>query len=765
MTFLNALLALGALAFTIPLAIHLLFRSRFKTVDWGAWQLLDSVIRTNRRRMQLRNLLLLLLRCAIPILLAFCLARPVLTGFKSLPGDAPRSMVIVLDDSRSMMTTVGGKPSRFDQAKQGLVELLGNMTRRDEIMLLTSTTIDSPPITTGPADAIDRIKKLRAKGGPVDLGKLSDAAVEAIEQASHGERSVLVVSDFQSANASRGTADSLERIADRIADSQPKPVVSFWNTASTPEEISNVSVDQVSVDSPAVVAGRNVQLSARIRNASDNPARDLRVIWSIDGVPLTPRLGSVDARSTTTARLSHRFDEPGIQEVTVSVEHGDAISADNRRSIAVDVMREINVALVDGRPSKKPLEGQADFLAIALSPFAFGGDDQPDSVKASVARLSQIEATIKSQAAEVIVLANVASIPDDEKAALTSFVLAGGSLVIFDGNYVKPETYNAQWKCEDGNFLLPARLEEIAGDPKKRDETAQRVGELSSLYTPWKSIGGNDARAFSDVEIYARRSLRLIDDKVNDDGEADDTANAGSILLRTASGDPLVVSASRGRGQVIQFAIPCNPSWTSLPLRMVYLPMMQQMVLDLAGRRKTTTLEVGQPIVVPLDEFASDTGAEDKKDARSNREPKVRYTIETPDEGEVAVDVTDGEQLVWTKTSVPGTYRFRKMTERMQPDLGSTDSDTLMAQTMRVVEVPDTESQLRMLDSNRLSTLAEKLDANVYSSVSEVQSDDRTRRFGREVWRWLLFGLLIAMIAELFLQQRLVSRPATRTTP
>ena len=44
-------------------------------------------------------LLLLLLRCLLPILLAFCLARPVFTGFRVLPGDAPQSVVLVVDDS------------------------------------------------------------------------------------------------------------------------------------------------------------------------------------------------------------------------------------------------------------------------------------------------------------------------------------------------------------------------------------------------------------------------------------------------------------------------------------------------------------------------------------------------------------------------------------------------------------------------------------------------------------------------------------------
>ena len=111
MTLLNGLLAFGALAFTIPLAIHLLFRSRFKTVDWGAMHLLDTVVRVNRRRIQLLHLLLLLLRCLLPVLLALCLARPILTGFQTLPGDAPQSLIIAIDDSRSMSARDGATPS------------------------------------------------------------------------------------------------------------------------------------------------------------------------------------------------------------------------------------------------------------------------------------------------------------------------------------------------------------------------------------------------------------------------------------------------------------------------------------------------------------------------------------------------------------------------------------------------------------------------------------------------------------------------------
>ncbi|MFN7891233.1 MAG: BatA domain-containing protein, partial [Pirellula sp.] len=44
MTFLNAILAFGALAFTVPLVIHLLHRTQVKPIDWGAMHWLSHAV-------------------------------------------------------------------------------------------------------------------------------------------------------------------------------------------------------------------------------------------------------------------------------------------------------------------------------------------------------------------------------------------------------------------------------------------------------------------------------------------------------------------------------------------------------------------------------------------------------------------------------------------------------------------------------------------------------------------------------------------------
>ncbi len=269
MTLLNGLLAFGALAFTIPLAIHLLFRSRFKTVDWGAMHLLDTVVRVNRRRIQLLHLLLLLLRCLLPVLLALCLARPILTGFQTLPGDAPQSLIIAIDDSRSMSARDGGETgmSRMGRLQQALNAIVGGLSRRDEIILIRASDVGSPAASMGVQEALRQIKMLKTEYGPVDLDRLVRAAVEASDESSHPQRRVIIASDFQSQMVHSGVLESLERMATSLSAMTIRPVISFLNFGQDSEQLANVSVDSIDIESPAVVAGRNARYTARIRSS------------------------------------------------------------------------------------------------------------------------------------------------------------------------------------------------------------------------------------------------------------------------------------------------------------------------------------------------------------------------------------------------------------------------------------------------------------------------------------------------------------------
>ena len=73
--FLNATMLAGIAGAALPLVVHLLSRSRVRTVDWGAMMFLSDDRGSQDRAARLKQWTLLLLRMGIVALLAIALAR------------------------------------------------------------------------------------------------------------------------------------------------------------------------------------------------------------------------------------------------------------------------------------------------------------------------------------------------------------------------------------------------------------------------------------------------------------------------------------------------------------------------------------------------------------------------------------------------------------------------------------------------------------------------------------------------------------------
>src|SRR5262245_35352854 len=95
--------AAGAICAAGPIIIHLLNRRRYRVVHWAAMEFLRHAIHRNRRILQIRDLLLLILRTAAVLLFGTALARPYLAKQQEKFDDRqPLHAVIVIDNSLSM---------------------------------------------------------------------------------------------------------------------------------------------------------------------------------------------------------------------------------------------------------------------------------------------------------------------------------------------------------------------------------------------------------------------------------------------------------------------------------------------------------------------------------------------------------------------------------------------------------------------------------------------------------------------------------------
>src|SRR5216684_922700 len=117
MSFLTPIMLFGALAAAIPVAIHLFFRSRYRTVPWAAMKFLLTAVEQTSRRLKFQELVLLLLRMAVLVMLAIAFARPISSVIKGSGRGEAVDAVFVFDLSYSMGGNDGAK-SRMERAQE-----------------------------------------------------------------------------------------------------------------------------------------------------------------------------------------------------------------------------------------------------------------------------------------------------------------------------------------------------------------------------------------------------------------------------------------------------------------------------------------------------------------------------------------------------------------------------------------------------------------------------------------------------------------------
>ena len=147
------LLVAGSAAVALPVLIHLLNRRRFQVVEWAAMDFLLEADRTNRRRIRLQHVLLLILRCLAVAIIGLLLARPFMpTNLTAgLVGVTQFERIVILDDSLSM-TARAANESAWEVTRRSTMELIRQLAeQRGENSTCTLLVTSQPghPLVSG----------------------------------------------------------------------------------------------------------------------------------------------------------------------------------------------------------------------------------------------------------------------------------------------------------------------------------------------------------------------------------------------------------------------------------------------------------------------------------------------------------------------------------------------------------------------------------------------------------------------------------------
>ena len=737
------LFAAGSAAVSIPIIIHLLAKRRFKRVRWAAIDFLILAEKENRRRINIQQLILLILRCLAIFLLGLLLARPYMRpmGLAGVFGtEAPRHRVFILDDSFSMSYTIGATTT-FDKARSTVLRLLEwsfQETPHDRITLL-KTSRPQEPIAGNIILDDKQLLELRSTIERLEPSSLPSHFDDLLAQLVEGlladpqelNTAVYIVSDFQSNDwlSSQWSAVSGQRSAlsgQQSATGSPLFAFDDWPEFNKPgivliqvaeAERPNVAITALRATQPQMVATIDSRVIATISNFSAQTfeEQELRVYLNDAAQPAVPMPAILPGQSADVA-IDLTFPEDDFQQVRVEIPT-DSLGLDDQCTTAWRVQSAIKVLLVNGEPSTRTIDDEVAVLRTALHPEGevFSG------VQVEIADESELD-NMDLDDVHLLILANVYRLSEETVGRIESFVADGGGLAIFLGDQVDAQLYNERL-FKNGAGLLPCQLGQVISVT----EATSPPGLTGDWTHPMLRVFGGEQNPFLSSlafwQYFECYPLSTEDDEESNVRVVARFSDARQLpaIVESAGGES-------GRGKVLLMASSADSEWNNWPGRPSYLVAMLEMCQYAARPDRTRAhLTAGGSLRVFLDA------------ARYQSEAVLR-TPNYPSEPEIALR---GEpqaggraiELHWPEVDHVGVY-----------ELLLTRADGAQERRLLSAHLDSRESNLASCTEAELRRSAPQIDFEFINDVAVLaaKSDEALREF----WPALLIGVVMLLMVE-----------------
>ena len=701
--FQNPAMLFGLLAAALPLIIHLISRRRARRVHFAALEFVLRSKKKSARHIRLRQLLLLLARTLLFAALAFAMAKPILKPkSESTKSDAPAAVAIVLDASASMQALIDGTPA-FRIAKRNARERLLKLpadTKLFGVLCAKSAKDLTQELGFNQASLLDALDQSDVTFEYASMAVCIERATRALSSVSEGRKEVWVFSDLA------------EHAMKNESNASAKGVWIEWNGTSD-DAPNNHALSDLVAERTSAQEGVALKVSTKITRytgPTQEVSLDLFLTETDDKSegqrrgPLTRVTSEVGAGASETRTMTQVVgDEQSISALEV-VASDDALTFDNRVFAPIDIARPLEVLIVDGAPQSIPFRDEVYYLESALRQY-----------KAAQARLRvnvigrESFGAAKLKNARVVILANVSRLPDESVGLLEDFVKAGGGLLVSSGDQVDVDWANLKL----GN-LLPLGLRGTKALSLLDDASVKKVVGLAKFdlsHPLFKNLSSDDdALGLRRVQTH---TLMLVEPSAQKQYD---------VLVRFTNDAPALVSSRVGAGQVMLLTTTIDRDWSDLAIRPGFLPLIQRMILVLAG--------------VPLDESDSrliigETLTKDWPNAA------VAVQIKSPENDTRVIKRGDEASWSFAEAKVPGIYDVAYQKE---------GGEFVEADLSRFAAYVDArESNLRKASNDELKEAAPK---NAQMRNANTNAEDTP------LWPWFFVLALLFFAFEAWLVRR-----------
>lgn len=556
MSFLHPLiLGVGLGAVSIPIIIHFIRRRR-RPIEWAAMRFLQDALRKRRRRLRIEQLLLLAARCLLVALLAFAIARP---SDRAGVSGTPATHVLVIDNSIASAIQRDGLSDLERSVLAAQAFLRSPDARPGDRYAVVTTGSPARTLVWPPTPDADAARRALDRITPTDSRPAADAIGRALAPAPGDESPLPAVVHLFSAWRGVDTesffpASGIRGVAAVRTHDVDSPAAELGNagiasmTVTTPTVVgSSLLAPRTRVQGTIVRTGPleaetiNIELTAMPGGAIAGRAavrfepgqRDAGWSASVEDTALTPGRGG---RSSILARLDD-----------------DANPRDNAAAVILARRRELRVGVVE----RLPVDGRVASGTWAMAALA------PDE-RTGIAPFRVDPASLRSIPAgsvDALLILEPGRVPEAGWTRASELLSRGGLVIVAPDADATPLTWGAQIASMSDDAL---RINTSAGVRESasgltRPAGAPTDGTLSALGGEFTEL----ARA-----VGVTRHITL------------ETTDNASVLVATEPGQPFLAQTTgrAGAGTLVVFASAIDVSWTDLPARPIFVPLMQELV-------------------------------------------------------------------------------------------------------------------------------------------------------------------------------------------
>ena len=672
MLFLNPTILLGLLAASIPIVLHFLNLRKIKRIEFSTLSFLKELQKSKIRKIKIKQLLLLLLRILIILFLVASFARPTLESntLGAVGSKVKTTAVFVLDNSFSM-SVVNENGSYLNQAKEKIKNIISNFQSGDELFLILTSELGERAETFTTYKEIENVEISTVTKPLVNSLK---TAAQIFKASNNFNKEIFVFSDFQKSaffeKDSSGFSLNIEE-------------TKFYLFDFSGNQVKNFSLNNINYENQIFEQQKEIGITTEVNPNGNKIESDKLISLFFNNNRVAQKNITISNNRSELTNFQVTIDNTGLVEVLAAIEE-DAVEQDNIFYSHFFVPSDISLLLVNSAKEN------SKFIRAALS------TSRNTRFKIKEIHPNEFMNSNLNSYNTIIIIGHELHEYSNQ---LEEYIKNGGNILLFP----KEGTILSDLNKLLRNLNLP------------RTKNVVSLGEANSViefekidfeHPIFNGLFAENKQEIESPQIYKYLKFNV--------------SSYGREIITLQDNSAFLSEYNIGKGKILFFGTSPLLSWSTLPLKNIFAPL----------------------IIRSVNYLNTNIDAEDKWfagneiDVNISKRKSSQIKVLKPDGSTELINLKDaaGNYFKYKNSSGVGTYKFFA-------------DDQLL--DVKSINVNPLESNFETILMNEFT---DQIEASNNSVVNIIPSDDyltkiTTSRYGSELWKlFLIIALLLALV-------------------